>query len=55
MLTKIKEIVKTLKSDIILLIGIFLISLLSFAVGFIMARGQEKPPIQIEQINEESK
>jgi CHASE1-domain containing sensor protein len=34
--------------DIILLIGVILISLLSFAAGFISARQQEKEPIKLE-------
>lgn len=49
MLAKIKEFVKTHQSDIILLIGVILISLLSFAVGYIVAKQQEKTPIRIEQ------
>ncbi len=48
MLTKIKEFVKTYQADIILVIGVILISLLSFAMGYIVARQQEKEPIKIE-------
>jgi len=48
MLTKIKEFVKSHQSDIILLIGVILISLLSFAMGYIVAKYQEKEPIRIE-------
>ena len=48
MLTKIKEFVKSHQSDIILLIGVVLISLLSFAMGYIAAKYQEKEPIRIE-------
>lgn len=48
MLTKIKQFVKDHQSDIILLIGVILISLLSFAVGFIVAEKKEKEPIRIE-------
>ena len=48
MLSKIKDFVKTHQVDIILVIGVILISLLSFAVGFIVARQQEKEPLRIE-------
>jgi hypothetical protein len=51
MLTKIKQFVKTYQTDIILVIGVVLISLLSFAMGYIVARQQEKEPIKIERIN----
>ncbi|MFH1036772.1 MAG: hypothetical protein V1756_01740 [Patescibacteria group bacterium] len=40
--------VKTYKNDIILLIGVILISLLSFATGYIIARQQGKEPVKIE-------
>ena len=50
-----KSIIKEIKqwtivhqSDIILLIGVILISLLSFAMGFIVAKQQEKEPLKIE-------
>ena len=36
------------KEDIILLIGVILISLLSFAVGYIVAQQQGKEPIRID-------
>jgi hypothetical protein len=48
MLTKIKEFVKIHQTDIILVIGVILISLLSFAMGYIVAKQQEKEPIRIE-------
>ncbi len=48
MLTKIKEFVKNHQNDIILLIGVVLISLLSFAMGYIVGKSQEKEPIRIE-------
>jgi len=48
MLAKIKEFVKKYQADIILVIGVILISLLSFAAGFIVAKQQEKEPIKIE-------
>lgn len=49
MLTKIKEFVNKYQSEIILLIGVVLISFLSFAAGFIVAKQQEKEPIKIEE------
>ena len=49
MLTKVKEFVKIHQSDIILLIGVILISLLSFAIGYIVAKEQEKEPLRIER------
>jgi len=52
MLTKIRYFVKKNQDDIILFIGIILISLSSFAFGFIMAKQQEKEPIKIEYLNE---
>jgi len=48
MLAKIKEFVKKYQADIILIIGVILISLLSFAAGFIVAKQQEKEPLKIE-------
>jgi len=48
-LTKIKEFVKAYQADIILVIGVILISLLSFAMGYIIARQQEKESIKIEK------
>jgi len=48
MLAKIKEFVKKYQADIILVIGVILISLLSFAAGFIVAKQQEKEPLKIE-------
>ena len=52
MLTKIQNFVKKHLSDIILIIGVILISLLSFAVGFIVAKQQEKTPLRIEYNDE---
>jgi len=48
MLAKILQFVKDHQDDIILLIGVILISLLSFATGYIVAKQQEKQPIKIE-------
>lgn len=47
-LTKIKEFVKTHENDIILVVGVILVSLLSFALGYIVAKQQDKEPIRIE-------
>lgn len=49
-----QKIIKFLKenlNEIVLVIGVILISLLSFAVGFIVAKQQEKEPIKIETKN----
>jgi len=48
MLAKIKQFVKDHQADIILVIGVILISLLSFAMGYIMAKQQVKEPLRIE-------
>lgn len=45
---KIKQWVVTYQAEIILFIGVVLISLLSFSLGFILAKQQEKEPIKIE-------
>ena len=50
MITKISDFVKTKFNDIILIIIVALLILLSFALGFIMAKYQQKQPIQIEEI-----
>jgi len=49
MLSKIKQFVKEHQGDIILVVGVILISLLSFAMGYIVAKQQEKEPIVIEE------
>lgn len=49
MLSKLKQFVKEHLDDIILVIGVILISLLSFAMGYIVAKQQEKEPIRIER------
>jgi len=48
MLTKIISFVKDHLDDIVLLIGVVLISLLSFAAGYIVAKQERKEPIKIE-------
>ena len=52
MLSKLIEFIKRHQEDIILFIGVILISLLSFAMGYIVAKEQEKEPIQFEMTNE---
>jgi Tfp pilus assembly protein PilO len=47
-LNRIKQWIVGHKNDIILLIVVILVSLLSFALGFILAREGEKEPIKIE-------
>ena len=49
LLSKISNGVKEHLDDIILFIGVILISLLSFAIGYILAKQQEKEPLKIEQ------
>jgi hypothetical protein len=49
MLSEFIEFVKKHQNDIILLIGVILISLLSFAAGYIVASLPEKELIQIEE------
>lgn len=46
---KIKDWIIVNQKDIILVTGVVLISLLSFAVGYIVAKNQCKFPINIEQ------
>lgn len=47
-LSKLVEFVKQRQNDIILAVGVILISLLSFAAGYLAAREQLKDPIRIE-------
>lgn len=46
--SKISNGVKRYESDIILAIGVILISLLSFAAGYLTAKEQLKEPLRIE-------
>jgi hypothetical protein len=55
MLSKIEEFVKKNKNDIILFIITVLISLLSFAIGYIVAKYQEKIPIKFETFEAKDK
>jgi len=48
MLTKPKEFVKEHQKDIVLFVLVFLISMLSFALGFIVAKLPQKEPLKIE-------
>ena len=48
-LSRIKEFVKEYEVEIILGIGVMLVSLLSFAIGYLTAKEQLKEPIRIEQ------
>jgi len=52
MVAKIAEFVKRYEIDIILAIGVVLVSLLSFAVGYLTAKEQLKEPIRVEQVQE---
>lgn len=49
MIAKISNFVKAKFNDIMLVIVVMLLIFLSFAFGFIMAKYQQKPPIQIEE------
>jgi len=45
----IKEFFKKNQQDIILVMGVVLISLISFAMGYIVAKQEEKEPIRFEE------
>ncbi len=47
MLQKIIQFVKKYQADIILVIGVILISLLSFTMGYLTAKQQEKESLKI--------
>ena len=55
MISRLIQFLKKHQNDIILLIGVILISLLSFALGYIIAKQQGKEPIRFEYEQEESK
>lgn len=48
MFQKLTQFLKEHQDDIVLLVGVILISLLSFAVGFITAKNEAKEPLRIE-------
>jgi len=48
MLSKIKLFVKIYQAEIVLTVGVILVSLFSFAMGYITAKQQEKQPIYFE-------
>lgn len=50
-LVKTKDWVIDHQNDIILVAGVILISLLSFAMGYIFAKQQDKPPIKFEMMD----
>ncbi|MGB9743606.1 MAG: hypothetical protein ACPLW9_02795 [Minisyncoccales bacterium] len=52
MLSKIKNFVKHYQADIILVIGVILISLFSFALGYILAQQQNQEPLQFENFQD---
>jgi hypothetical protein len=45
---KVKTFIDHYQVDIILVIGVILISLLSFAMGYIVARTYDRPPLEFE-------
>ena len=49
MLAKILEFVKKYQAELVLCIGVFLISLLSFSIGYIIAKNAGEEPIKFEQ------
>ena len=52
-LSNIKQFVNEYSGDIILVIGVILISLLSFLIGYIVAREEMKPSLEFEEIQYE--
>ncbi|MDD4358745.1 MAG: hypothetical protein PHY30_02940 [Candidatus Pacebacteria bacterium] len=55
MIAKIKIFVKEYEKEIVLFIAVFLISSLSFALGYLSAKERIKEPIKVEKINYEIK
>ena len=49
MLSNTVQFVKTYRADIIVAIGVLLVSLLSFAAGYLGAKENQKEPIRIEE------
>jgi len=54
MLSKIKKFIKDYQNDIILAVGVILISLFSFAAGYLLAKNQQKQPLRFEEIKQET-
>lgn len=50
MLSKFWDFVKKNQADIILVVGVVLVCLLSFAAGYLAAKNQDKTDIRIEEI-----
>ena len=48
MISELVQFFKKHQDDIVLFIGVILISLLSFAIGYITAKEQQKEPIRME-------
>jgi len=48
-LTKIQEFVKTYQKYIVLVLGVILISFISFATGYLVAKDQLKGAVQVEE------
>jgi len=53
MITNTKRIVKMHKKELILVVLVFLISLFSFSLGFILGAQKEKPPLEIKDMSYE--
>jgi hypothetical protein len=49
MIPKIQEFVKRNRGDILLFIAVFLISMFSFSLGYIIAKMEEKEPLSFEK------
>ena len=49
MLSKLVYFVKVYQKDIVLVLGVILISLISFDAGYLVAKDQLKGPVYIEQ------
>jgi hypothetical protein len=54
MLKDFKEFIKKNQVDIILALIVFLLSLLSFAAGYLLAKNQQKQPLRFEEIKQET-
>jgi hypothetical protein len=53
MLAKTKEFVKTYQKDVVLILGVALVSLISFAAGYLVAKDQLKGSVIIERTYDE--